>query len=173
MKEEPNITKLDNDESGDKKHRLVLPYKSDKETDILRSVEKYLRKLLLKKSALQTTYTGKKIISQLNIIGKTNFEHQHDLTYHVNCPIPACEENYIDETTCTIHERNKDRNGRDHWKLDMLKHSIEKHHDNLAQENFKIIAKNFKINKWKRKLSASLWIKDCVRPSTPKTSPYH
>ena len=26
-------------------------------------------------------------------------------------------------------------------------HSIEKHHDNVTQENFKIIAKNFKNNK--------------------------
>ena len=45
----------------------------------------------------------------------------------------------------------------------MLKDSIEKHHDNVTQENFKIIAKNFKNNKWKQKISESLWIKD-LRP---------
>ena len=30
MKEEPKFIKVDNDESGDRKHRLVLPYKGDK-----------------------------------------------------------------------------------------------------------------------------------------------
>ena len=60
-----------------------------------------------------------------------------------------------------IHELAKDLNGRAH-KSHMLKHSIEKHHDNVAQENFKIIAENFR-NKGKRKLSESLWIKD-LRP---------
>ena len=48
---------------------------------------------------------------------------------------------------------------RDH-KSHMLKHSIEKYHDNMTQENFKIIAKNFKNKKWKRKISEPLWIKD-------------
>ena len=50
-------------------------------------------------------------------------------------------------------------NGRDQ-KSHLLKHNFEKHHDHVVQENFKIIAKNFKNNKWKRKLSESLWIKD-------------
>ena len=61
-----------------------------------------------------------------------------------------------------IHELTKDLNGRAH-KSHMLKHSIEKHHDNVAQENFKIIAENFR-NKGKRKISESLWIKD-LRPT--------
>ena len=39
----------------------------------------------------------------------------------------------------------------------MLRYNIEKNHNNVTKENL-IIAKNFKINKWKR--SASLWIKD-------------
>ena len=46
----------------------------------------------------------------------------------------------------------------------MLKHSIEKNHENVLAENFKVIAKNFKNNKWKRKISESLWIKD-LRPT--------
>ena len=93
MKEKQKFTKVDNDESGDKKHRLVLPYKGDKETRLLRSVEKYVRKLLPKKSTLQITYTGKKLSSQFNMKDKTNFEHQHDLIYHVNCLIPTFEDN--------------------------------------------------------------------------------
>ena len=114
MKEKPKATKVDNDKSGDRKHRLVLPSKGNKGAHLLRSMEKYVKKLLPKKSMLQITYTGKKLSSQFNINNKTNFEHQHDLIYHVNCPTPTCEENYIGETARHIHERIKDNNERDH-----------------------------------------------------------
>ena len=77
----------------------------------------------------------------------------------MNCPITACEDNYIGETARRTHERIKDHNRRYH-KSYMLKHSIEKHHAHGAQENFKITAKNFKNNKWKRKILESLWIED-------------
>ena len=52
MKEKPKVNTVDNDKVGDKKHRLVLPDKGDKGTHILRSMEKYVRKLLPKKSTL-------------------------------------------------------------------------------------------------------------------------
>ena len=70
----------------------------------------------------------------------------------MNCPLHTYENSYIGETVCRIHERIKDYTGRDH-NSHMLKHSIEKHHDNVTQEKFKIIAKNFKNNKWKQKIS--------------------
>ena len=148
VKEKPKVTKVDTDKSGDKKHRLVLPNKGDRGNHVLRSMEKFVRKLLPKKLTLQITYTGKKLSSQFNIKNKTNFVRQHDLIYHVNCPLPTCKDNYIGETARRIREPIKDHNGRDH-KSHMLKYSIEKHHDNVTQENFKIITKNFKNNKWK------------------------
>lgn len=58
----------------------------------------------------------------------------------MNFPIKTCEDNYTDETAPRRHEHIKGYNERDH-KLHILKHSIEKHHDNVAQESFKIIAK--------------------------------
>ena len=73
----------------------------------------------------------------------------------MNCPIPTCEDKYISETARRIHGNIKDQNGRDH-KSHMLKHSIEEHNENVTRENFKIIAKNFKNNKWKQKISKSL-----------------
>ena len=73
----------------------------------------------------------------------------------MNCPIPTCEDKYISETARRIHENIKDQNGR-HHKSHMLKHSIEEHNENVTRENFKIIAKNFKNNKWKQKISKSL-----------------
>ena len=50
-------------------------------------MEKFVRKLIPKKSTLPITYTGKKLSSQFNIKGNTNFEHRYDLIYHVNCYI--------------------------------------------------------------------------------------
>ena len=80
---------VDNDESGDIKHQLVLLHKGDKGIHILRPMEKYVRKLLPKKSKLQITYTEKKLSFQLNIKRKTDFERQQNLKYHVKCPLPT------------------------------------------------------------------------------------
>ena len=77
----------------------------------------------------------------------------------MTCLIQISKDNYAGETARGTHEHIKDHNGKDH-NLHMLKHNIEKNHENVNQEKFKIIAKNFKGNKWKGKLSESLWIKD-------------
>lgn len=58
VKQKPNITEVENDEQGDKKHMLVLSHKDDKGNHPLRSMKKYLRKLISKKSTLQITCTG-------------------------------------------------------------------------------------------------------------------
>ena len=89
VKKKSKVAAVDNDESGDIKHQLALLYKGDKGIDILRLVEKFVRKLLPKKSTLQIAHTGKKLSSQLNIKDKTNSKHQQDLIYHVKCPIPT------------------------------------------------------------------------------------
>ena len=60
VKENHKVIQMNNDESGDGKHRSEQPYKGDKGTNILRSMEKYVRKLIPKKSTLQITHTGKK-----------------------------------------------------------------------------------------------------------------
>ena len=45
--------KVNNDESGNRKYRLVPPSNGDNETHTLRSTKKYVRKLLSKKSTLE------------------------------------------------------------------------------------------------------------------------
>lgn len=64
----------------------------------------------------------------------------------MNCPITSCEDNYVGETARRRYERIKGCNGRDH-KSHILKHSVEKRHNNEAQENFTIIAKIFQNSK--------------------------
>lgn len=127
------------------RYELVLLNKGDEEIHILRSMEKYVRKVHPNQSTLEITDTGNKLSSQFDIKDKLNFEHQHDLIYHANCPIPTCEENYIIETTHHLHEPMKDHNGRYH-KSHILKNTFEKYDYNVAPENFKIIAKKFKLH---------------------------
>lgn len=88
-------------------------------------------KRISKKSTLQKTYTGKKI----------SFQERPDISCELS--LPTCKYNYIGETG-THTGTHKDHNGRGHMRH-MLKHSNEKNHDNVAQENFEIITKNFKI----------------------------
>ena len=54
-------------------------------------------------------------------------------------------------------------NGRD-YTSHVLKHSIEKSHKNVNTIDFKIIDKNFRNSKRKRKIADALWIKD-LRPT--------
>ena len=45
MKGKPIVKKVENDASGDKKHWLILTYKGDKRTHILKSMEKVCQKV--------------------------------------------------------------------------------------------------------------------------------
>ena len=70
---------------------------------------------------------------------------------------------YIGELARRIIERVKDCRGRD-TKSHVLKHSSEKEHVEVTQEEFKIIGSNFKNNRLKRKIAEALLIKQ-KRPS--------
>ena len=58
-----------------------------------------------------------------------------------------------------VAERIKDHNGRD-LKSHILRHSVESGHVNVHCEDFKVTAKNFNNNSWKRKIAESLLIKE-------------
>ena len=74
-----------------------------------------------------------------------------------------CSDNYIGESERRIIEGVKDHGGRD-TKSHVLKHSSEKEHVEVTQEDFKIIGSNFKNNRLKRKIAEALLIKQ-KRPS--------
>ena len=105
------------------------------------------------------TYTGKKLGTSFNVKDQSKFDHQHDMVYYVDCPNETCRKNYIGESGRRISERIKDHNGRD-LKSHILRHSVESGHANVSCEDFKIIAKNFNNNSWKRKIAESLLIKE-------------
>ena len=79
--------------SNDKIHRLILPYQGDKASNLLKSMNRYVSKLLPEHTKLEITFTGKKRNSCFSIKDKTSFEHQHDFIYYVNCTEPSCRDN--------------------------------------------------------------------------------
>ena len=104
-------------------------------------------------------YTGKKLSTCFNVKDQSNFDHPNDVVYYADCPNEAFRENCIGESGRRISERIKDHNGRD-LKSHILRHSVESGHANVSYEDFKIIAKNFNNNSWKRKIAESLLIKE-------------
>ena len=142
----------------------MLPYQGDKGSNLLKSMKRYVSKLLPEHTKLEITFTGKKLNSCFSIKDKTSFEHQHALIYYINCTKPSCRDNYVGEIGRRIIERIKDHCGRDH-SSHMVKHNIEISHTdvNAANFQFQIIDMNFSNNKRKRKIAESLWIKD-IRP---------
>ena len=65
--------------------RLMLPYQENKCFHILRSMKRYVHKLLQEHTKLEITFTDKKITLCFSTKIETSFEHQHGLKYYVNC----------------------------------------------------------------------------------------
>ena len=70
----------------------------------------------------------------------------------MRCSAENCSDDYIGESARRIIERVKDHGGRD-TKSHVLKHSREKEHVEVIQQDFKIIGSNFKNNRLKRKIA--------------------
>ena len=104
-------------------------------------MNKHVNKLLPNNTKRKVTFKSTKLSSCFNVKDKIDFEHNHDLIYHTKCPEPTCIDDYVGESAHRITERIKDHNGRDHTSH-VLKHSIEKSHDNVNTIDFKIIDKN-------------------------------
>ena len=139
----------------------MLPYQGDKGSNLLKSMKRYVSKLVPEHTKLEITFTGKKVNTCFSIKDKTSFEHQHDLIYYANCTKPSCRDNYVGESSRRIIERIEDHSGRDH-SSHMVKHNIETSHTDANAANFKIIDMNFSNNKRKQKNCRAL------RPETTK-----
>ena len=81
------------------------------------------------------------------------------MVYHADCTNGKCKENDIGESRLRISERIKDHNVRV-LKSHILRHSVESGHAKVSCEDFKIIAKNFNNNHWKRRIVEALLIKE-------------
>ena len=126
-------------------------------------MNKCVNKLLPNNTKIGVTFKSTKLSSCFNVKVKIDFEHNHDLIYHMKCPEPTYIDDYVGESARRIIERIKDHNDRDHTSH-VLKHSIEKSHKNVNTIEFEIIGKNFHNSKRKRKIAEALWVKD-LRPT--------
>ena len=113
----------------------MLPCQGDKGSNLLKSMKRYVSKLVPEHAKLEITFTVKKLNSCFSLKDKTSFEHQHDLIYYVNCTEPSCRDNYVGEIGRRIIERIKDHSGRDH-SSQMVKHNIETSHRDVIAANF-------------------------------------
>ena len=88
----------------------------------------------------------------------TKNQHESDLIYYGKCPEPNCDNDYLGETGRRIIERAAYHCGKDKQSHE-LKHALVSNHPVVDLKDLKIIDKNYHGNKYKRKISEALYIK--------------
>ena len=96
---------------------------------------------------------------------KIDFQHQNIVVYYGKCPNPNRKDEYIGETDRRVIERVMDHNKRDKMSH-MLKHSRDKLHNHVWEDDFKLLGNNNQSN-IKRKISESLLTRQ-LKPSLNK-----
>ena len=97
----------------DKRHLLVLPYAGNKGKKILKSMNKFLTRVLPCNVKTCTTYSGIKLSSKFQKKDQTKKDHQHDVVCYAKCPEEQCTEGYTGETSRRLIERVKDHSSKD------------------------------------------------------------
>ena len=128
-------------------------------------MKKQLRKVLPDNLKTMVTYQSKKLVSKLPVKDKIDFQHQNNVVYYGKCPNPNCKDDYIDETDRKVIERVIDHNKQDK-KSHMLKHSRDKLHTHVWEDDFKLLGNNYQSN-IKRKINEFLFIRQ-LKPSLNK-----
>ena len=119
-----------------------------------------LKRILPDNVKTRVTYTGQKLSTKLQIKDKTKDQHKHDLAYYSKCPEPTCNEDYLRETGKRIIERSADHCGKDK-QSHLLRHTLNNNHKTV---DLKIIDSSCCNNRFKRKISEALYIKQ-YKPS--------
>ena len=152
-KKNPTKSTESNVINDEKSHLLVLPYAGQKGENLVKST-----KVTDSQHNSQSAYSASKLGTKFDIKSKTKQDHKHDLTYYAKCPEETCLEDYTGETGRRLYERVIDHNGRDK-KSHVLKHCIENDHKLPSIEDFTILGTNYRKNKFRRRISESLFIK--------------
>ena len=162
---EDNDSSVINRESGNKRHLLVLPYRGEQGSRLVKSLKRSITNLLTETIQLEFGFIVSKLSTHFQIKGKTKFEHNHDdnHVYLGTCPECSCSDNCVGEIARRISERIIDRSGRDQ-NSHLFKHSCIKTHPNTSKTDFKIISSGFNNNYFRRKIAEALLIKQ-IKPS--------
>ena len=115
-----------------------------------------IQQILPNNVKISIRYTSIKIGTKFQIKDLTKNQDEHDLTYYSKCPEPNCNENYLGETG--IIEKTADHCGKDK-QSHLLKHALISNHPVVDLKDFKVIDVNYHGNKYKRKISEGLHIK--------------
>ena len=144
--------------NNDKLHSLTLPYAGPKGKNIIKSMNNNIQRILSNNAKTRITYTGRKLGTKFQIKDLTKNQHKHDLIYYSKCPELICDKDYLGETGRIIIERAAD-NCRNVKQSHLLKHALISNHPVVDLKDLKVIDKNYHGNKYKRKISEALYIK--------------
>ena len=140
----------------------MLPFNGKQGNKRLSKMKKQLNKSLPTELKTTVTNQSKKLGTKFHLKDKTRFIHQNNLVYYSKCPNKTYNEDCVGETDRRIEERIMDHNKRDK-NFHLLKHSREKNHQLVWENNFKVLGNNYRSN-CKRKISEALFIKQ-LKPS--------
>ena len=146
-----------------KKCTLIFPNAGPKGNSIIKTMNNRLKHILPDNVKTRVTYTGQKLSTKLQIKDKAKDQHNHDLVYYSKCPEPTSTEDYLGETGRRIIERSADHCGKDK-QSHLLRHALNNNHKTVDLKDFKIIDSSYHNNRFKRKISEALYIKE-YKPS--------
>ena len=122
-----------------------------------------IRRILPINVKARFTCTGRKLGTKFQIKDLTKNQYEHDLIYYSKCPEPNCNEDCLGEIGRIRINKTTDYCGRDK-QFYLLKHVLISNHPVADLKNLKVINRNYHGNKYKRKISEVLYIKQ-YRPS--------
>ena len=122
---------------------------------IVSSMRKLVNRALLDDVKMMVSYTSKKFSTCFNVKDKTVFNHEHDNVYYAKCPEKSCPHDYVGESGRRMFERVKDHIGRD-TSSHIFKHCVAADHQLVSSDDLRIVGRNYRNNKWKRKIAEAL-----------------
>ena len=131
----------------------MLPYNGKQGNKLLSKMKKHLNKSLPTEVKITVTYQSK----NLQLKDKTKLHQQNNPVYYSKCPDKTCTEDYVGKTDRRIEEKIIDHNKRDK-NSHLLKHSREKNHEHVWENDFKVFGINYHSN-FKSKISEAHFIK--------------
>ena len=93
----------------------------------------------------------------------TKDQHKYDHVYYSKCLEPTYNEDYLVKTGRRITERSADHCDKDK-QSHLLRHLLNNNHKTVDLKDFKITDSSYHNNKFKRKISEALYIKQ-YKPS--------
>ena len=79
-------------------HRFLLPYQRNEGCNMIKSMNKWVNKLLSNNTNIEVTFKSTKLSSCFSVKDKIDFEHNHGFIYHTKCPKPTCIDDFLRES---------------------------------------------------------------------------